>query len=68
MEDKIAIIHTYLIDKESQKDTARKHFVKPALVQALVTKAKKNKGFLDELRAKRLEMEMKINRVQEVAA
>ena len=32
LEEKIAILHSVFIEKETYKDAARKHWVKPALV------------------------------------
>lgn len=57
LEDKIAIVHSCIVDKETVKDAARKHSVKPRLVQCLVSKAKKNKRFLADLRAVREEVQ-----------
>ena len=65
--DKIDILHSIYIDKETHKDAARKHFVKLALVQSLVTKAKRNKNFLADLRAEKEEVELKSNLVEQEA-
>ena len=63
LEEKIAIVHAYLCEKELQVDIARKYSVKPALVSSLVCKAKRSKHFLKDLRSVRDEAEQRIQLV-----
>ena len=53
LEEKIAIVHDYLIGKEKQSEVAKVHRVTTSLVCALVLKARRNPKFLEELRAER---------------
>jgi hypothetical protein len=50
-EEKIAIVHSVVVDLRSHDDTARLHRVSKTLVQSLVSKAQNNIKFLKELLA-----------------
>ena len=48
--DKLKIVHNVLVNKETQKDTAKTFRVTPILVSTLILKVKKNPTFLEELK------------------
>ena len=67
IEDKVAIVHSVLVEKNSNITTAQKFRVTPALVSLLLCKVKKAPKYFEELREKQAGREKKSRLVRTVA-
>ena len=65
--DKLKIVHNVLVNKETQKDTAKTFRVTNILVSRLILQVKKNPKFLDELKFEIESKQEKTDRIKRAA-